>query len=210
LKKYVTIFILFMPLTCYLQSVGLEIGNTRSYFDYKNSTGAAVGTYLPNGGVNLGLSYYQPVYKDILALKLGLSYKTINTTGVVAVNTLRYRSDFIGIYTMAMLTLARFDRFNSCFTKRSLRWYLLVGGRASTMVEGSQQVDFRVYDLRKEPEFQGIWLAPSAGMQLEYGISDTSTFFINYHYDHYFHLKSTEEKVAINNQVIGLGLRAEL
>ena len=198
MRKIILLFFV-LPLVNNAQEVFFYSGKNFTKYDYKSTDGST-----PNLFSRVG-DYYEVGYQGKLIdekvnYQLGLTYNELNSSGGDSANIYRWQSSYMGLKANVLYNL--FDAYRSGFQIN-----VKAGVNFSTLVNGEQEINGVLYDLKKEEEFKGLQLFPNVGFNINYAVSDIGYLSVGYNFSKSFKLgTSTDEKLSFNTSQIQFGI----
>lgn len=192
------------------QEIFFKTGKNFTDYNYKNSLGKTVSDLVDSRGSNyeFGVEFFLDDSENSLDSKLSYSaslcLNQFNAKGGNVNNTYVWNTNYFGIQNMAYVSVLRSREFN-------YNLKIKAGFNTSTILNGQQSIDNVVYDLKKYPEFKGVFVQPIIG--LDFRLKLNREFSINYGYSFskaYNVSNKSSEKLSFTNNQIQLGIQYNL
>jgi hypothetical protein len=176
------------------QEFFLVSGKNLTSYDYKWLTSGAgfnleskIGSYY-----EVGYEYY---FNEKISYVTSMTLNQFNSFSTNEVKSYSWNTSYLGIQNAASYTLFK--------TWDELELKLKAGVNIATIIDGKEEINGIIYDIKKEPEFSGVFIQPVIGLDLRYVITDYFTVSMGYNFSKAFKFSHTsdEELSFINNQV---------
>ena len=207
MKKWCTLALVFSSLCSFGQLLNVEIGQTISSFDYRNSEGGTLENLQSTNATYLGAAYLFQLPGDKLHVLVG---GMLNNYGAVASDALldnyfEWDVTYAGLQTGLHYTFAR---------SKDFQFFVRPTATLEYLVRGTQTLNNQVFDLSGEDEFDNFLVVPRLGVGAHYPISNKAALYLHYSYGRSFSLVNANpndnEKLNINMHNIGIGIVIQL
>ncbi|SHG19347.1 Outer membrane protein beta-barrel domain-containing protein [Flavobacterium segetis] len=174
-----------------LTSYDYSVSNTATDFNLKSKVG----------------SNYELGYEHILNAKISyigsLTLNQFNSFSTNEVRSYSWNSTYLGIQNAASYTILK--------TENEIEVKLKAGVNLSTIIDGTEQINGVLYNIKNEPEFSGVFFQPLIGLDIKYVITDYVSLSIGYNFSKAFKFSnSTDEKLSFINNQLQLGIHFPL
>jgi hypothetical protein len=152
-------------------------------------------------------SNYELGYEHVLNTKFSyLGSVTLNQFNSFSTNEVKsysWNTSYLGIQNAAAYTLLK--------TQNEIELKLKAGINLSTIIDGTEQINGVIYDIKNQPEFSGVFFQPLIGLDLKYVITDYVTLSVGYNFSKAFKFSNpTDEKLSFINNQLQLGIHFPL
>ena len=191
---FINLLLLFVCFKTFSQNIYLKTGLNQTTYDFKDQNGEKVSGLFPGMGSSFDLGVGLPFAQDWLRYDLGLSLDSYNATGGDLSNNYSWNTNYGGIKNTVSFIPTTGDL--------SLGVLGLLG--VSKILNGSQTLNNARYDLRTNPEFNGVFFQAGLGLSLSYNIFNQGFLSLQYDYTKSFRVgERTDEKLSyINNRIL--------
>lgn len=184
------------------QELFLVSGKNLTSYDYKSANGASDFNLKSKTG-----SYYELGYEHIFNKKISyiasITLNQFNSFSTNEVKSYSWNTNYLGIQNAAAYTLFK--------TENEIELKLKAGVNIATIIDGKEQINGVIYDVKTEPEFSGIFFQPLIGLDLRYVITDYVTLSMGYNFSKAFKFShTTDEKLSFTNNQVQLGIHFPL
>lgn len=184
-----------------------ELGQALSNFSYENSLGGSLDNLQAGSNTNMAIGYKIPLRGDRAGILIGGQWSNYSARGGDALTDTYFDWDvsYLGLDLGIDYTFARAREFT-----------FFIGFRTSIeyLVNGTQQVNNQVFDLRTENEFDNLLFVPRLGIGVQYPLSRSAALYARYQYGRSFSLvdrnPDDDEKLQIITHHFGLGIVIKL
>lgn len=177
-------------------------GKNLTSYDYSVSNTATDFNLKSKGGSNYEFGYEHILNKKISYLG-SLTLNQFNSFSTNEVSSYSWNTTYLGIQNAAACTLLK--------TQNEIELKLKAGINLSTIIDGTEQMNEVIYDLKNQPEFSGIFFQPLIGLDLKYVITDYLTLSVGYNFSKAYKFSNpTDEKLSFINNQFQLGIHFPL
>jgi hypothetical protein len=174
-----------------LTSYDYSVSNTATDFNLKSKVG----------------SNYELGYEHILNAKISylgsLTLNQFNSFSTNEVSSYSWNTTYLGIQNAAAYTLLK--------TENEIELKLKAGINLSTIIDGTEQMNGVIFDIKNQPEFSGVFFQPLIGLDLKYVITDYVSLSVGYNFSKAFKFSNpTNEKLSFINNQLQLGIHFPL
>lgn len=140
-----------------------------------------------------------------------INLQEYNAIGGEAVSKYTWNSQYIGAKISGYYPLL--TSHCNCYNETSWNLFVIASLNALTLLDGQQTISSSYYntnsyyDLNKNPEFTGLFLQPSVGLQVKYSMFSYGAVSLGYSYNKAFNLlNNTSEKLGFNSHQLQFGI----
>ena len=140
-----------------------------------------------------------------------INLQEYNAIGGDAVSKYTWNSQYIGAKISGYYPLL--TSHCNCYNETSWNVLVVASLNALTLLDGQQTISSSYYntnsyyDLNKNPEFTGLFLQPSVGLQVKYSMFSYGAVSLGYSYNKAFNLlNNTSEKLGFNSHQLQFGI----
>jgi hypothetical protein len=192
------LLLLFFNLNVFSQQLFCSIGKNSTTYNYRNTNGETLNGLERGSGLFLeGGVLYNFDSEQIFFYQGSLTLNQYNASANVSSRQYSWKTNYLGLQNVVGIRLFK--------TRTSFSANVKLGVNISHIISGKQTSDGVPYDLKKEPEFKGIFIAPLGGVSLNYEISDYVDLVGGYNFSIPYSMSSAPEKLSFTNQQILVG-----
>jgi hypothetical protein len=200
-KSILLIVIFIISFQIYAQDVYFKTGLNNTSYDFKDKNGERISGLVKGIGSSYELGIGFPFAQDWFKNEFGISLDSYNSTGGDLNNNYSWDTNYGGIK----------NTFSFFPTTGELNFGILALSSASTILNGSQGLNNSRYDLKRQPEFNGIFFQVGLGLSVSYNIFNQGFLSLQYDYSKSFRVgEMTEEKLSFINNRILFGIHFQL
>ena len=192
------------------QIIYFGMGKTISAFDYKNSAGVPLNNLKSNEHGSLTLGFRYPMFQTASHVSCNMDYFKYNSKGSDPILGNYYTWDFNNLGVNLGVDYEFFKPSIKMSDQKGLSFYIKAATAAEFLLNGTQNINNRIYDLKGVEQFDKPFYFLRGGIGVNYYLSKTYLIFIQYmggrsfligNYDH-------EEQLHLitHNVTIGLSI----
>ena len=207
MKKFsLTVLFVLTAGLMYSQSLYLNSGKNMTKYNFQTSNGENAPKLVSGSGNYYELGYETPLFKESqmvksLSYRGGVSLNQFNASGGDAATQVAWKTNYLGLQ----------NTLGYCFLQTNkvpgLKVFANLGLNLATIIQGDQIVNNVYYNLANNNEFKGLFLQPSAGLDLRYNVSDVFDLNLKYNFSRAYNVTTTAaENLSFTNNQIALGI----
>ncbi|MFM1913447.1 MAG: hypothetical protein RIR51_1290 [Bacteroidota bacterium] len=205
---YIALFLVSFQINA--QSIGFDTGFSFASYYYKNSSGSNIDQFIPKIGSTIGISRYYPLPLINSQIKYGLRYQEMNGNGNKGFLDINYKASFASLNTSIEYTLTKKYFSYNCINKFSINPVVFLGLELGHLITGKQRMLSKVYDLRKEKEFNNFIVGPILGTGLRLDKQKNSIFTLDLALTDFINLYKKGEQLNFRRYYFTLGFQKKL
>jgi hypothetical protein len=184
------------------QELFLLSGKNSTSYDYKTSSGVTNLVLKSKTGSNYELGY-EHVFNEKVSYITSITLNQFNSFSINEAKSYTWNTSYLGIQNAAAYTLLK--------TENELELKLKAGINIASIIDGNEEINGVIYDIKKIPEFSGVFIQPIIGLDLRYVITDYVTLSVGYNFSKAFKFSHTsDEKLSFTNNQVQLGIHFPL
>lgn len=184
------------------QELFLLSGKNLTSYDYKTSSGVTNLVLKSKTGSNYELGY-EYVFNEKISYITSITLNQFNSLSTNEAKSYTWNTSYLGIQNAAAYTLLK--------TENELELKLKAGINISSIIDGNEEINGVIYDIKKIPEFSGVFIQPVIGLDLRYVVTDYVILSLGYNFSKAFKFSHTsEEKLSFTNNQVQLGIHFPL
>lgn len=184
------------------QELFLLSGKNLTSYDYKTSSGVTNLVLKSKTGSNYELGY-EHVFNEKVSYITSITLNQFNSFSINEAKSYTWNTSYLGIQNAAAYTLLK--------TENELELKLKAGINIASIIDGNEEINGVIYDIKKIPEFSGAFIQPIIGLDLRYVITDYVTLSVGYNFSKAFKFSHTsDEKLSFTNNQVQLGIHFPL
>lgn len=208
--KYTITIIMIIASVSFMeaQDAYFNVGRNFTNYDYTNSLGESNSNVTGSSGMSYEIGFLFNPYNNI-GIALGVTLNEYNATGGTRVDNYSWNTNYLGI--QGLLKYKIIGQKNRCSHRsgRSECFSLSIdaGVNFNHLINGQQKINGKTYNLLDNNEFNGFFLQPLIGLDLNYLVNDTISFGIGYYFSKNYRTSGgSDEKLIINNNQLKFNL----
>lgn len=177
-------------------------GKNLTSYDYKSSSGSASFIIKSKTGSNYELGF-EHLFNEKLSYITSVTFNQFSSFSTNEVKSYSWSTNYLGIQNLGSYTLLK--------TQNEIELKLKAGVNLSTIIDGKEEINGVIYDIKKQPEFSGIFVQPVIGLDLRYVLTDYCSLSLGYNFSRAFKFThTTDEKLSFTNNQVQLGIHFPL
>ena len=190
--------LLFFNLAASSQELFCSIGKNFTTYNYRDANGATLNGLERGSGLFVeGGVLYHFDSEEVFFYQGSLTLNQYNASANISSRQYSWKTNYLGVQNVVGIRLFK--------TRTTFNMNVKLGVNISHIISGKQISDGMPYDLKKEPEFKGVFIAPLGGLILNYEVSDYVDLVGGYSYSIPFNLSAAPEKLSFSNSQISVG-----
>jgi hypothetical protein len=183
------------------QEAYFSVGKNFTTYDYTNSLGESNPNLSGSSGMSYEMGFLFNVY-DNVGFAVGVTLNELNATGGSRVDSYSWDTNYLGLQGLLKYKLIGQTSKWSSRSSRAEGFSMSIdaGVNLNSLINGQQKINGQTFDLTENNEFNGFYIQPLIGLDLNYLITDNTSFGIGYYLSkNYRTSNSGDEKLIINN-----------
>jgi opacity protein-like surface antigen len=207
-RKIIYFLLLGVMYSVSAQDAYFSAGRNFTTYDYLNSFGASNSNIKGGTGSFYEMGVILGLY-DNIGVALGVTLSELNATGGTLVDNYTWDTNYLGLQgVLKYKVVGGISRTNR---NKGFSMYLNAGINFNTLINGQQKINGQTFDLTKSIEFNGFFIQPLVGIDLNYAVTDNLSFGLGYNFSkNYRSAKSGDESLKMNNNQLRFNLLMSL
>jgi hypothetical protein len=183
------------------QEAYFSVGRNFTTYDYTNSAGERNPNVKGSSGMYYEMSFLFRANNHI-GFAVGITLNELNATGGTFVDNYSWDTNYLGIQGVFKYKIIG-QKSNWCSRSSSSTGFSMninAGINFNHLINGQQKINGLTYNLLDSSEFNGFFIQPLIGLDLNYVITDNVSLGLGYHVSKSFRTSSSgDEKLRFNN-----------
>lgn len=194
--------LLVLSQLAFAQEIFFKAGKNLTSYSYSSSAENQILKLKSKIGANYEIGY-QENFKEKFSYQASVTLNQFNSFSTNEVQTYSWNTTYIGLKNGIGYVLFK--------NQKNLSVELKGAVNLATIIDGKEEINGVIYDIKKLPEFKGLFFQPSIGLDLKYPINDNCIVNLGYTFSNAFKFSHpTDEKLAFITNQIQFGLHFPL
>jgi|TARA_B110000116_G_C16736806_1_gene536461 hypothetical protein len=183
------------------QEAYFSAGRNFTTYEYTNSLGESNPNLKGSTGMHYEMGFLFNPYNNI-GFAIGVTLNELNATGGTRVDNYSWNTNYLGLQGLLKYKIIGQNSKWSSRSSRSEGFSMSIdaGININRLINGKQKINGQTFDLTDNSEFNGFFIQPLVGLDLNYLITDSISFGLGYYLSKNFSSSSSgDEKLIINN-----------
>ena len=177
-------------------------GKNLTSYQFKVPSGVTNFDLISKAGSNYELGY-EHLFNAKVFYQSSITLNQFNSFSTNEIKSYSWNTSYLGIQNGIGYTLLK--------TENEIELKLKASINLSTIIDGNEEINGIIYDIKKLPEFSGVFVQPAIGLDLRYVITYYVSLSVAYNFSKAFKLShSTNEKLSFINNQVQLGIHFPL